>query len=148
MSSGQMALTTAALERGKRTHETWKILQDLTGSATLWPKLIRRLFWTQGLRNEQRAVLCAFCFVNGLPPELVAEDWSKGCVPIFKDESARRHFLYVHGALCAGRYPYLYAYNVSQNRYERASDGVPRQYMNRRERLSAQRTLPLCQYGA
>ena len=69
----------------------------------LWPRLIRRLFWTRRLRNADRAVLCAFCFVNGVAPGLVL-DWSGCCVPIFGDESAPRHFAYVHEALSAGRY--------------------------------------------
>ena len=128
----------AAGESGRRgggTRDAWATLQELAGPASLWPRLIRRLFWTRRLRNADRAVLCAFCFVNGLPPGLVL-DWSGGCVPIFGDESARRHFVYVHEALSAGRYPYLYAYNVSQNRYERATDGAPRRYVNRRQRLA------------
>ena len=55
-----------------------------------------------GLHNADRAVLCTFCFVNGVPPSLVL-DWSGGCVPIFGDESAQHHFAYVHEALSVGR---------------------------------------------
>ena len=130
-----LKMTSEAAERARRTRETWETLQDLAGPASLWPRLVRRLFWTRGLRNGQRAVLCAFCFVNGIPPHLVADDWSQLCVPIFRDGGTRHHFLYVHEALRAGRYPYLYAYNVAQNRYERATDGSPRPYVNRLERL-------------
>ena len=77
-------------------------LQELAGQASLWPRLICRLFWMRRLRNADRAVLCTFCFVNGVPPSLVL-DWSGGCVPIFGDESAQHHFAYVHEALSVGR---------------------------------------------
>ena len=60
----------AAGESGRRgggTRDAWATLQELAGQASLWPRLIRRLFWTRRLRNADRAVLCAFCFVNGVP---------------------------------------------------------------------------------
>ena len=79
---------------GRGTSDAWAALQELAGPASLWPRLICRLFWTRRLRNADRAVLCTFCFVNGMP--LTG-------VPIFGDESAQHHFAYVHEALSVGR---------------------------------------------
>jgi hypothetical protein len=48
-------------------------IQDIIGSASLWPTRIRRLFWTAGLRHFDRVLLCTFAWVNGLNPEVVYE---------------------------------------------------------------------------
>ena len=123
--NGIMPTDRSAGESGRRgggTCDAQAALQELVGPASLWPRLICRLFWTRRLRNADRADLCTFCFVNGVPPSLVL-DWIGGCVPIFGDESAQQHFAYVHEALSVGRQSYLYAYNVSQNRHQRLAKG-------------------------
>ena len=84
------------------------------GDASLWPINIRRIFWTKYSNNMQRVLLCIFCYVNGLSPDVILE-WNN-CFQIFRDNSAIQHFLFVNSALEGGRYRYLYAYNIHNDR--------------------------------
>ena len=45
-------------------------MQDIIGDAGKWPKLIRRLFWTENLKHFQRCIVAAFVYVNGLDPDI------------------------------------------------------------------------------
>ena len=46
----------------------WVDLQDVIGSASLWPCQIRKLFW-------KRLLLSAFIYVNGCNPNILI-DWA------------------------------------------------------------------------
>ena len=55
-------------ERNRKIYELWTDIQDIVGSAKLWPKFVRKLFWTRNINHKWRPILAAFVFVNGLNP--------------------------------------------------------------------------------
>ncbi len=38
------------------------------GPASKWPRKIRKMFWTRGLKHKDRPIIIAFCYVNALNP--------------------------------------------------------------------------------
>ena len=48
----------------------WFEIQDVIGPAKLWPHLVHRLFWTQGVKHNMRPIISAFVIINGLNPEV------------------------------------------------------------------------------
>jgi len=59
-----------------REYELWKLIQELVGSAELWPYKVRRYFWTKNITHKQRKSICTFSFVNGLDPNILYE-WAE-----------------------------------------------------------------------
>ena len=95
----------------------WRDILDLVGPATKWPRNIRRFFWSRHLKYWPRLQVAAFVWVNGLNPE-VFFDW---CFlrNIFQNGSEQhRHFQQLFRYFDEGRNYSLWAWNVSQNRYE------------------------------
>lgn len=111
-------------------YNLWVTIQDIIGPARLWPHSIRRLFWTPCLRHFQRILISAFVYVNGLNPDIFLQ-WAR-LIGLGSDESAYRHFRNIFILFESRRYN-LYAYNVSNNRYEYI-DGTVRHYVHRSRR--------------
>ncbi|MEW8548563.1 MAG: hypothetical protein AB2693_34105 [Candidatus Thiodiazotropha sp.] len=110
--------------RNREIHSLWISMQDIIGNASKWPKLIRRLFWTRNLRHFQRCIVAAFVYVNGLNPDIFME-WAEKQL-LCRDQAAFNHFRNLFKAFAEKKYK-LYAYNVTNNRYEYI-DGTVRVY--------------------
>ena len=110
--------------RNREIYQLWKTIQDIIGDAKKWPKLIRKLFWTRNLIYFHRCLVAAFVYVNGLNPEIFME-WADKQF-LCRDKSAVNHFRYPFKAFLEKNYN-LYAYNVTNNRYEYI-DGTVRIY--------------------
>lgn len=54
-------------------YNQWMTIQDIIGSASLWPVMIRRLYRTRNLNHFQKVLVSAFIYVNGLNPEIFYE---------------------------------------------------------------------------
>ena len=107
--------------------EKWMEIQDIIGKANLWPLRVRRLFWTANLKHFDRIIVCAFVYVNGLNPCVFLE-WAY-LLNLGRDQSAYRHFEALFKLFENKNYN-LYAYNVTNNRYEYL-DGSVRHYKHR-----------------
>lgn len=119
------------MSRNKAIYELWRDLQDVVGPARLWPYNIRKLFWKKNLKHWERILLAAFAYVNGLNPEMFL-DWVK-LMGLCRDNSGIRHFTAFFRLVDSGRMYKLYAYNVTNNRYEYL-DGTIRHYIHRNNR--------------
>ena len=118
--------------RNRKIFETWKLMQDIVGKASAWPKNIRRLFWTRCVKHFDRIIMAAFVYVNGLNPEIFFE-WAE-LLHVFRDSSGLRHCQNLFKLFDNGRYSKaLYAYNITTGRYEYI-DGSPRVYVNKSNR--------------
>ena len=115
----------------RQIYETWTIIQDIVGPANQWPHSTRRLFWTKHLEHWDRILICAFVYVNGLNPDIFLE-WAN-LLELGRDRSAYRHF----EALLRVQFPntnyILYAWNVTNRRYEYL-DGSVRRYVHASQR--------------
>lgn len=50
----------------------WIELQDMwLGNAEKWPQFLRHMFWEGDLKYNCRAKLAAFCYLNGVPVEIL-----------------------------------------------------------------------------
>ena len=116
----------AGVSRNRQIYELWRDIQDIVGSASLWPYKIRRLFWTEGVQHFDRILLATFVLVNGLNPVVFLE-WAD-LLNLCRDRAARRHFDALFRYLPHRNYT-LYAYNVTMNRYEYL-DGRVRRYVH------------------
>lgn len=104
------------LSRNRQIYNLWTSIQDIIGPANLWPVNIRRYFWTANLNHFQRILVCTFVYVNGLN-EVIFLEWAS-LLKLGRDSAANRHFEALFRLFHAGRNYTLYAYNVSNNRYE------------------------------
>ena len=106
------------LSPNKQEYELWSAIQDIIGSAKLWPSKIRILFWTRNLDNFQRLIFIIFCYVNGLNPE-IALTWAR-IKGLCKDAEAYRHLVYLTEQLEQDpmKFSRYYQYNVSTSRFE------------------------------
>ena len=110
----------------------WIDIQDKIGRATVWPVNIRRLFWTQNNTHFKRILVSAFVYVNGLNPEIFME-WVE-LIGLARDRAALNHFRALFNLFERGSYSTsLYAFNITNNRYEYL-DGSVRRYVNRAQR--------------
>ena len=110
----------------RQVYTLWKDIQDIIGDASRWPHRIRRLFSTINLLHWQRILLAAFVYVNGLNPDVFME-WAN-LLHLCRDGSGYRHFNALFNLFPDRNYT-LYAYNVSNNRYEYL-DGRVRRYVH------------------
>ena len=108
-------------------YENWMVIQDIIGDAKLWPIKIRSLFWTPCIKHFDRIILAAFVYVNGLNPIIFIE-WAR-LLNLGRDEAGYRHFHNLLNLYEIRNYR-LYAFNVSNNRYEWL-DGSVRHYTHR-----------------
>jgi hypothetical protein len=106
----------------------WTDIQDIVGPGKLWPKKVRKLFWTKNIKHFERLIVSAFVWVNGLNP-VVFMEWAE-MIGMCRDRAARNHFDALFKLFDNGRIYNLYAYNISLNRYEYL-DGRPRRYIHR-----------------
>ena len=108
----------------------WKDIQELIGPAKLWPKAIRRFFWTKNIRNWPRVRVCAFAFVNGLPAHMLlhwgimVQMWTGVGDPSYRHAARLMYIIEHKGGHCKYK---LWAWNVHNNRGEYL-DGTPRRY--------------------
>lgn len=51
----------------------WLRMQEVLGSASNWPQIIRRKIWCSNLRYADRAFLASFGFANGCPSDLLVD---------------------------------------------------------------------------
>lgn len=119
------------MSRQDQIRDLWRDIQDIIGTSSLWPEHIRRLFWTRDISNVQRLLICAFCYVNGLNPQVFLQ-WAT-LLHLFRDNGARNHAIYLFAAFHQNRYRYLYGYNITNNRYEYL-DGSVRVYIHKTHR--------------
>ena len=126
------------LERARRARQRktcwiWLAIQEIIGCASLWPRFIRRLFWTPNLQHFNRIIIATFCYVNGMHPHMMLE-WARH-MHLARDQAAVRHMraLYVVFEQNGGHYGGLYAWNVTQTRYEYI-DGSVRHYVPKTQR--------------
>lgn len=118
--------------KNRKTHELWTTIQDIVGDAKLWPKRIRKNFWTPGLKHFERIITCAFVYVNGLNPEVFYE-WVD-LLNLASDNEANRHFRELFKSFEAEKYSRsLYAYNITSKKYEYL-DGSVRTYVHKSRR--------------
>ena len=54
-------------------YSLWRHMQLCMGDAKLWPKDIRRLFWTKDLELWQLVMLCVFTYVNEMDTQTFLE---------------------------------------------------------------------------
>lgn len=111
--------------RNREVYQLWKSMQDVIGDASKWPKLIRRLFWKRNLKQFNRCIVAAFVYVNGLNPEIFLQ-WVETQF-LCRDKKGFEHFKFLFKKFDEGKYRNLYAYNVTNNRYEYI-DGTVRIY--------------------
>lgn len=113
----------AVKTRNYQIYDQWRVLQLILGPAKLWSISRWKLFWTKNLKNFQRALICAFVFVNGLDPILFFE-WTNlmGLVqklickefslPLNRGNTAFLLFQYHHGQVN------IYYFNISYAKWE------------------------------
>ena len=105
-------------------------LGNLLGKCLKWNVLLISFYvelsWTQGVKHFDRILLAAFVLVNGLNPVGFME-WAD-LLNLCNDGAARRHFEALFCLLPERNYT-LYAYNVTNNRYEYL-DGRVRRYVH------------------
>ena len=113
--------------REKQTYKLWMEIQDLIGKASLWPKSMRKLFWTPHLDHFHRILIAVFGYINGLHPDILLQ-WAKH-MKLCRDVAAERHIenLYCIFKREGKQYGKLYAFNVTNLRYEYI-DGTVRHY--------------------
>jgi hypothetical protein len=70
--------------------QLWWDIQDIIGSANLWPHMVRGLFWQHNLNYMQRQIISAFVFVNGLNPSIFLQ-WIQ-LRGLARDRQAQNHF--------------------------------------------------------
>ncbi len=108
------------LTRNQKIYLQWDLIVDLIGPPQLWPKNVRRYFWTKNINHFQRFLVVCFCFVNGLGMMDMIE-WVD-LMGLCRDDSARHHMLSsLYNSFLEGRYLLVdryYAYNVNHFRYE------------------------------
>ena len=119
------------MSTNRQIYEILMSVQDIIGPAYLWPINIRRYFWTANLTHFQRILVCTFVYVNGLNPEIFMQ-WVE-LLHLARDPAALRHFNALFGLFQNGRNYTLYAYNVSNNRYEYLN-GTVRIYTHKSKR--------------
>ena len=107
--------------------ETWSTIQDIIGPANQWPYSTRRLFWTKHLKHWDRLRISAFVYVNGLNPDIFLE-WAR-LQDLGRDASAYRHFEVLLKTVFPNTNYNLYAWNVTNRRYEWI-DGTVRHYVH------------------
>ena len=103
------------MSRNRQIYESWMAIIDSIGDAKLWPKHIRRLFWTKNVVHWERILIASFSYVNGLNPVMLLE-WAD-LMGLCRDGSGRRHLQALY-QLFENRNYRLYAFNVDNNRYE------------------------------
>lgn len=108
--------------RNQQIFALWREMQDIIGEANLWPRRIRRYFWTKNLKHWERCLVSAFVYINGLNP-VVFMEWAN-LFGLCRDRAAVCHFEALFRLYEAGRNYRLYAWNVSTKRYEYL-DGQP-----------------------
>ena len=109
-----------------REQELWALMQCLIGVASLWPVMIRRLFWTPSINHFERVLIATFVFVNGIEPTLFLE-WAR-LKRLASSDASQHHLEYLLAKFEENPNCYrLYAYNVAMNRYEWL-DGTCRMY--------------------
>ena len=118
-------------------YESWRDIQYIIGEASRWPVMIRRLFWTQGVKHFDRLILATFVLVNGLNPEQFM-DWAR-LMRLGRIEAAYRHFEYLFNTLPDQNKRSLHAYNTTTNRYEYIN-GEPRYYVHASMRKQVSRS--------
>ena len=120
-------------QRENHTREMWLSIQDIIGSASLWPHVIRRLFWTANVSHFDRLIIVAFVYINGLHPEVFME-WARH-MHLGRDDAAYRHMsnLFNIYERQGRQYGGLYGWNVSQGQYEYL-DGSQKKYIPLKDR--------------
>ena len=117
----------SSMSNNRLIYESWRDIQEIIGDAHKWPAIVRKLFWTQGVKHFDRLILATFVLVNGMNPEQFM-DWAR-LMRLGRDEAAYRHFEYLFRTLPDQNNKSLYAYNVTTNRYEYIN-GEPRYYVH------------------
>lgn len=118
--------------RNRQIYTKWRDIQDIIGQAKLYPKIIRRLFWTKNLSHFERFLLTVFAYVNGLEITILLE-WGS-LLGLWKHESAQHHVRDLTRRFSDGQYgKQYYAYNVTMGRYEYI-DGTVRRYEHKSSR--------------
>ena len=100
--------------------QLWWDIQDIVGPASLWPHIVRRLFWQTNLNYCQRHIIAAFVFVNGLNPTIFFE-WVE-LKHLARDQQAFRHLAYLFNQFEKDptQFGYgLYAFNVTMGHYQK-----------------------------
>lgn len=113
------------ISKNRQIYNSWMDIQEIIGDASKWPKKIRKLFWTRGVKHFDRILLATFVIVNGLNPVMFTE-WAR-LLDLGNDEAAYRHFEALFKILPEKCYSGLYAFNITNNRYEYL-DGRVRHY--------------------
>lgn len=116
--------------RNREIYNLWQTIQDIIGDKSKWPRKIRALFWTRNLKHFDRCIVAVFVYVNGLNPDIFLE-WAEKQF-LCRDKAAFTHFQNLFKAFEQKRYK-LYAYNISNNRYEYI-DGTVRIYQPKAKR--------------
>lgn len=103
----------------------WTHIQDVIGSANLWPKPIRRFFWAKRLNQWERVRVASFLWINGLNPETFY-DWCDVRKRMTRGSREHRHFQELFRLIDAGhRRNRWWGWNVVNSRYEYLN-GKPR----------------------
>lgn len=106
----------------RRERDAWLDIQDVIGSASLWPQRIRSLFWTRPLKHWDRIQLAAFAWVNGLNPIILLE-W----VELRQQTSCTgmRHLRALFDYFREGRYcKSLYSYDTTMRRWHHLDGSI------------------------
>ena len=77
------------ISKNRHIYNSWIDMQKIIGDASKWPKNIRKLFWTRGVKHFDRILLATFVIVNGVNPVMFTE-WAR-LLDLGNDEAAYRH---------------------------------------------------------
>ena len=101
--------------------EKWELILDLVGGpVTLWPRVIRRLFWKRNLNYRERFIVACFVWVNGLNPETFYE-WAAlvgGIHPQNTHGWAHMRGLFIKFERDGWRMDHYWGWNIDNGRYE------------------------------
>ncbi len=110
-------------------YKAWMQLMDIMGEARLWPKFVRRAFWTVKIKHWDLVRQCAFVYINGCNSCFLMA-WMRLRKMDQKDIlDAER--LFKTFETDPKRYT-LYSWNVSQGTYMYL-DGTRHTYTNRQQ---------------
>ena len=117
--------TNSCKTKNRMIFEKWTEIQEIIGPANKWPFLINKLFWLPNIKHFDRLLVASFVYVNRLNPTIFME-WAR-LVSLCRDETGCKHFEDLLFRLFDERKYKLYAFHVTNNRYEWL-DGTLRHY--------------------
>ena len=103
---------------GRQIYQLWTEIKDIVGKASLWPRNVHRIFWTENSTHFERIIMCAFTYVNGLNPAVLLE-WLCLVRICVEGDRTHQHVKRLMAYMAEGRYSRsLYSWNVARGRFK------------------------------